>query len=191
MTEWFAISDGIGRTVRLHAGPTSEAAARSAAEDVRDGAVVDKGSLELLTLVGGYDLEDCREAITDGGMSYFRFQERTILEPGRWITIRVALERDLDVGDRVALIDEDDLAFAFATIQWVARMRADDVAYHDFAGYPTFTTTADFLVHIRPYYPDRSVGPETVVDVVALENIVATDTPRPFPLEERGVITGP
>lgn len=61
--EHFTISDGVGRTLRLHAGPTSEAEAVEAAEDVADPSVrvVDRGTFDLLTMVSGYDLEDRRD----------------------------------------------------------------------------------------------------------------------------------
>jgi hypothetical protein len=124
---------------------------------------------------------------------YLRFQHREIVEPGRWITVRIGFERELAVGDRIALIDEDDLAFAFATVRWTARMKADDVAYHDFDGYPTFFSTGEFLEHIRPYYPDVEVEPDTVVTVIALEDVIEPYEPRPIdgPGRYGEVITGP
>lgn len=125
--------------------------------------------------------------------AYLRFDHREILEPGRWITVRIGLERELAVGDRIALIDQNGLAFAFATVRWTARMKADDVAYHDFDGYPTFLTTGAFLEHTRPYYPDREVEPDTVVSVIALEDIIEPDEPRPIdgPGRYGEVIAGP
>lgn len=64
MTEWFAICDGGARTVLLLAGPTADKEAAAAAlEDAPIGEparVVDRGTLDMLTLVSGYDLDDRR-----------------------------------------------------------------------------------------------------------------------------------
>jgi hypothetical protein len=60
--EWFAVDDGVGREIVLLAGPTSKARASDAVAE-RGGVeprVVDRGTLDLLTLAGGYSLEDLR-----------------------------------------------------------------------------------------------------------------------------------
>lgn len=62
MSEHYAVSDGIGRTIRLHAGPTSKDRAVETAAGLETGYVVDEGTLDMLTLASEYEIEDVREA---------------------------------------------------------------------------------------------------------------------------------
>lgn len=60
--DYFAVDEGVGRTLALLAGPCSKARANDAVAE-RGGAearVVDRGTLDLLTTAGRYDLADQR-----------------------------------------------------------------------------------------------------------------------------------
>lgn len=115
---------------------------------------------------------DVSDGVLEALDGYLRFQEPTILEPSRRWTVRVGLDREFDVGDRVALVDEDGAAFGVATVRSTLRTTADDFVRFDVDGYPRFVTTAEFLEHLAPYYPDRPIEPRTIVDAIELEDVV-------------------
>ncbi|MFC6951933.1 hypothetical protein [Halorubellus litoreus] len=60
--EYFAVDEGVGRTLALLAGPSSKARATDAVAEQggSEARVVDRGTLDLLKLAGRYDVDDQR-----------------------------------------------------------------------------------------------------------------------------------
>lgn len=87
------------------------------------------------------------------------------------LTARFDFERDLDVGDRVDLVDEDDVVFARAEIDLAMTMTVAEFVRLDPSGHASYDDVDELLDLLREFYPEPpgGFGPSTDLDVFGFE----------------------
>lgn len=104
---------------------------------------------------------------------------RPILLGDKWRTIRLAEEwHDVKPQDVLLLADPDDSIFARATVENIGEMTVFDAASLNLDGHRTYPNAGVLCEEMRGYYPDKNIGPNTPVRVIAYGDLDPVDHHR-------------
>lgn len=101
-----------------------------------------------------------------------KFDDRhvdAIMDGEKTVTVRYDCDHDFDRGDVVELVNQHSRSVTVAKIVTQFELRADWVAFADFEAHQQYTTTAELLDELERYYPDATIEPGTVLDVIVFE----------------------
>lgn len=111
---------------------------------------------------------------------YLRFADGLVDDVSlcrRTLTARYGLERRLDAGDVVELVDEDDDVFAIARL-----LSAYETTVSEFVtltpaldGYPTYISVGEYCDVLGEHYPAVTFGEQTPVTVVRFEVVALVE----------------
>jgi len=102
---------------------------------------------------------------------HLRFLHKEILEDDREWTLRVDFERDLNPGNKVALIDEGGYTFAYARVEMVIISTVLEIFKLDLDGYPSFEYVADLVGHLGMYYGSTPLGASSDCTAIKLTQV--------------------
>lgn len=92
------------------------------------------------------------------------------------ITVREPeLYDELDPGDRLDLVDEDETQFGEATVSGVGRTPADVFVRKDYDGHRSYRSVGQFLDQLRSYFPEREWHPDADVAAVFLDRVTVDE----------------
>lgn len=96
-----------------------------------------------------------------------------IVHGAKWVTVRVDLDRDVDPGGPLVLLDPDGTSFAKATVDFVGRnISARRFANASWRGHRSYRNVDELLADLRRYYPDEQIDPDTPLTVIAWSDLV-------------------
>jgi hypothetical protein len=94
-----------------------------------------------------------------------RYRE-AILSGGKSATIRHGLDRAIEPGDALWMLTPEDEHFATGHVTAVWQATAFDVAETEIDGHRAYRDVFGLLDHLRPFYPDATLTPNTDLTVV-------------------------
>lgn len=98
-----------------------------------------------------------------------------IMNEEKTLTIRHNLSDEIDIGDTVAFIDSDGNEFAWAKVLSRAQMTAKAIVESEFSGHRNYSDMRNFALSMREFYPDSYFGPDTMMDIIWFNVIMAVD----------------
>lgn len=94
---------------------------------------------------------------------------QSILDGSKTVTWRLFDDKNLEAGDRVALIEwESGEKFAEAEITGVREKKLSEIEEKDFEGHEKYESNEEMLEHYKKYYGGR-VNADTIVKVVGFK----------------------
>lgn len=106
----------------------------------------------------------------DSVEKYLRFESMhapDIRHELKTMTLRYGFERDIGVGDRVALVDQDDVVIAFAEIDLALEMTAQEFVRLKTNRHQMYRRVEHLVEVLGDHYPDAAeeFDGDTVLDV--------------------------
>lgn len=100
-----------------------------------------------------------------------------IAEGEKTLTLRHDLDFDPEPGDRLRLAATGPYVGAFARVEIVdvEQLTVAAAAERDFDGHRTYDGLDDVLAELREYYPDATIGPETLLTALRFELVERVD----------------
>ncbi|MDP3958234.1 MAG: ASCH domain-containing protein [bacterium] len=91
---------------------------------------------------------------------------KKILDRSKTVTWRLFDDKDLQIGDKIELIDwESSEKFAEAEITGVREKKLGEIEEKDFEGHEKYQSNEEMLEHYKKYYGEK-VDMDTVVKII-------------------------
>lgn len=162
-TELRRLADGIERN-EVHLKSVDGAQVVSAADDIAEFGL----SFDFVATTHYADVVEMVQFATE---QYLKFDDDLVDDVLDWshtTTIRYDLERDFDVGDTVALVNEAGDTFDHATVAGVYELTVEQAVEQEIEPHHT---VADLVERLRNLYETYDIHADTVVTAIQLEDV--------------------